>query len=597
MSNRGKHSDYTSPGQNNPYIPRKSSRINSNCTLPKRKGGSSILQTRERETMDRETYREIHRLGLTAKSMHQQRRLGPCQQICRSLGKCEPGREMEFYKNIIKQCRLFLQESLLMNDRKRITRIYLKALEKLFRLITSTDNSQPNLNMKLDFQPFIIKESPQKSADCRRIDPLSPRTMLDFQPSLNGSSEQIFDSRNETLRDFVDSSPKKYSSPLSLEEELRNESGLQLPSVMSEHDGTIPLPSKDQSSDLESLTMIPASCSTKSFKKMKLKEIKKEVTEIRHKINSLKQLLKDHQTSSSSINEHHLKQLNKSIPLSTERQNDIKSDITHLRKELRSLKIDYTMLSSRSSSSAKRRSRKSELSDVKDHSDSYSHDKDYCGENDCSNPSSTGQNFKSSIDKSKDNLDSFCLYENEKDLSLSNPSDIDQKVKLSTFKGGDSLQDEKYEEENLSLSELSSATSSTNSISQSLVASSLDRDLVRSINVLQSSASEIRSSNIPLNLLSSMKRDVLSSQSAVDPTFSKSCGTQANNAPLSPFKEQSTQSNSFPLNLSELEMNMFSTSCEHSLVDAMKRDLMRSNSVDSLCIDLVVSVMNNHYFV
>jgi len=64
------------------------------------------------------------------------RRIGPCQRIRQVLGEgaYKPGREKEFYTRIIKECRKYLEQSLLMKDRKRITRIYLKALEKLFRL-------------------------------------------------------------------------------------------------------------------------------------------------------------------------------------------------------------------------------------------------------------------------------------------------------------------------------------------------------------------------------------------------------------------------------------------------------------------------------
>ena len=275
---------------------------------PGQNNGTSVIKTRHRKTMDRKTNRGMPRRGPTLNTIQQQQRLGPCQQICRSLGKCEPGHEMEFYTNIIQQCRLFLQESLLMNDRKRITRIYLKALEKLFRLIAFEDDS--STLKSLNFQPSIVEsfrdgplltmakldfQSPNIESHQMGVDTSLSPMRVNSQPSIVENDQQTVYCFNETVKDFVDSALRKCSLSLSLEEELKKESGFHSP----KYDGIVPL-ENDQIAGRESHTVTPTSNSTKSFKKMKLKEIKKEVTAIRHKINSLKKLLKDHQTTSSS---------------------------------------------------------------------------------------------------------------------------------------------------------------------------------------------------------------------------------------------------------------------------------------------------------
>ena len=336
------------------------------------------LKMRKRSTMDR------------GASKIKDREIGPCQQICQSLSKCEPGQEMEFYKSIIKQCRMFLQESLLMNDRKRITRIYLKALEKLFRLSTGSSTT-----MKLDFQPPI--------------------------------------ERNLYYNDTV---PNK-DSPLVISEDLLEDSGFYSP-LMGKPESikcsTVQLnkavslkaiegSTMDTESIVDYLTNNPAALkmtntespidnpSCKGYKKMKLRQIKKDVTKIRCKIDSLKQQLKEHQNTlmlhqsankqnnrsallqSSEKHRDHKSLLRQSfnnredhqsrfqqcaddredqnsLSLSVEKQKSIKSDIAHLRKELRALKHDYNLLSSVRPLKRKRTSQKDcfDSSPDKDHS-------------------------------------------------------------------------------------------------------------------------------------------------------------------------------------------------------------------------------------
>ena len=104
----------------------------------------------------------------------------PCQHLCKILKHYIPGEEIELYRKIIQECRLYLQESLLMKDRKRITRIYLKALEKLFKIYTKfpEEKEVPKVNFQPSVSSSLERSKYEESKD------LSPSSINERMKSL-----------------------------------------------------------------------------------------------------------------------------------------------------------------------------------------------------------------------------------------------------------------------------------------------------------------------------------------------------------------------------------------------------------------------------
>uniref|UniRef100_A0A7M5X497 Uncharacterized protein n=3 Tax=Clytia hemisphaerica TaxID=252671 RepID=A0A7M5X497_9CNID len=243
-----------------------------NGDLPKKKS-TNLIKSHVSSSMNRQSSDFKH----VAYS-----KLGPCQQICQTLQRYEPGQELEFYTKLIAECRKFLQESLLMKDRKRITGIYLKALEKLFRL-------QNQSNMKFNSQPdslFQVHENMDKRA----------KQGLEAKGDLHTKRRIPHSIDVRESFDFKDTStPEKHLAPDS-------------------HDHI-----KEPGVDFEHLT---------SDEKSKLaRELKHDIRNTRSKIKLLKKKLIDPKFSDS--------------------KEDLKSDIVHLRKELRTLKYQYNLLENR----------------------------------------------------------------------------------------------------------------------------------------------------------------------------------------------------------------------------------------------------------
>ena len=527
------------------------------------------------------------------KKNQRRQRIGPCQRICESLTQYEPGKEMEFYTNIIKQCRVFLQESLLMRDRKRITRIYLKALEKFFRLPGGTE-------AEFDFQPAKEECSEQLKQPCNQSDSfglknieLNCRAFKDnscHQQKQHQQQRQQLGRSNLPKESYHRETPNyvSYDDGVKIEDSEPSQNSASYSTTVG-RDNNI----DNETENTESLF--------KEDNKKELRRIKRDAIETRDQIISLKHLLRDSQNE-----------------LSANKVKDIKSDIIHLRKELRVLKYNHDFLSP-----SNKKDRMQPVVNINnDCLNSQENNKAYC--NDCQK-----NNESYCSDHRQKNNEAYCFDCQE--VNRTYCSDSSEINEISCC--GSSVADPKLQLSDLSQSTTSSTSFFDESISQGLVVSSLDKDLgikipsssrisksLKTRQDTQQSADPRTSSN-----MFTTTRPPTDDKEKAQKHFESKTSTSLVEEPINTYflsSERSISSSSNASNITQIQTTVpanFSVNkklqtenqlheiqpSKHVLAKAIRRDLPRSDSSVTteslneetviLCIDLMVSL--DTYFI
>lgn len=144
---------------------------------------------------------------------------GPYQHICDLMKTRTPGKELELYLSVVKLCRQYLETLLKEKDRKRVCKVYLKALELLFKQhhqrrqnvdddgikyprISNSDihNSVPSCSDLDNYPRTSIRDKQNGVPSCGDLDNLSLASLVSYLQNLRANIKTLKMKKEEVKR-------------------------------------------------------------------------------------------------------------------------------------------------------------------------------------------------------------------------------------------------------------------------------------------------------------------------------------------------------------------------------------------------------------